>query len=81
MNCVRGGEHRGLTILEISSFIAAPLGGLTPAQLGADINLADLVARSGPGTPSTPAGLRFTGAGQSGSGSQCLSATGRDADI
>jgi 2-methylfumaryl-CoA isomerase len=27
----------GLTILEISSFVAAPLGGLTLAQLGADV--------------------------------------------
>ena len=27
----------GLTVLEVSSFIAAPLGGLTLAQLGADV--------------------------------------------
>ena len=27
----------GLTVLEVSSFVAAPLGGLTLAQLGADV--------------------------------------------
>jgi 2-methylfumaryl-CoA isomerase len=33
----------GLTVLEISSFIAAPLGGLTLAQLGADVIRVDPV--------------------------------------
>ena len=27
----------GLTVLEVSSFIAAPLGGMTLAQLGAEV--------------------------------------------
>ena len=27
----------GLTVFEVSSFVAAPLGGLTLAQLGADV--------------------------------------------
>jgi 2-methylfumaryl-CoA isomerase len=31
------GPLDGLTVLEISSFVAAPLGGLTLAQLGADV--------------------------------------------
>ena len=33
----------GLTVLEVSSFIAAPLGGLTLAQLGADVIRVDPV--------------------------------------
>ncbi len=32
-----GGLLGGLTVLEISSFVAAPLGGLTLAQLGAEV--------------------------------------------
>ena len=31
------GPLEGLTVLEVSSFVAAPLGGLTLAQLGADV--------------------------------------------
>jgi len=31
------GPLDGLTVLEISSFVAAPLGGMTLAQLGADV--------------------------------------------
>ena len=27
----------GLTVLEVSSYVAGPLGGLTLAQLGADV--------------------------------------------
>jgi 2-methylfumaryl-CoA isomerase len=34
----------GLTVLEVSSFIAAPLGGLTLAQLGADVIRVDPVS-------------------------------------
>jgi 2-methylfumaryl-CoA isomerase len=33
----RGAPLAGLTVLEVSSFVAAPLGGLTLAQLGADV--------------------------------------------
>src|SRR5580658_9828599 len=33
----------GLTVLEISSFVAAPLGGMTLAQLGAEVIRIDLV--------------------------------------
>ncbi len=32
-----GAPLDGLTVLEVSSFVAAPLGGLTLAQLGADV--------------------------------------------
>ena len=32
-----GGPLDGLTVLEVSSFVAAPLGGLTLAQLGAEV--------------------------------------------
>jgi 2-methylfumaryl-CoA isomerase len=34
---VSAGPLDGLTVLEVSSFVAAPLGGLTLAQLGADV--------------------------------------------
>ena len=33
----------GLTILEVSSFVAAPLGGMTLAQLGAEVIRVDPV--------------------------------------
>jgi 2-methylfumaryl-CoA isomerase len=36
----------GLTVLEISSFVAAPLGGLTLAQLGADVIRVDPIGGS-----------------------------------
>jgi 2-methylfumaryl-CoA isomerase len=36
----------GLTILEVSSFVAAPLGGLTLAQLGADVIRIDPIGGS-----------------------------------
>jgi 2-methylfumaryl-CoA isomerase len=36
----------GLTVLEVSSFVAAPLGGLTLAQLGADVIRIDPVGGS-----------------------------------
>lgn len=29
----------GLRIVELSTFVAAPLGGMTLAQLGADVNV------------------------------------------
>jgi 2-methylfumaryl-CoA isomerase len=32
-----GAPLEGMTVLEISSFVAAPLGGMTLAQLGADV--------------------------------------------
>ena len=34
---VTGAPLEGLTVLEVSSFVAAPLGGLTLAQLGAEV--------------------------------------------
>ena len=37
------GPLEGLTVLEVSSFVAAPLGGLTLAQLGADVIRVDPV--------------------------------------
>ncbi len=37
------GPLDGLTVLEVSSFVAAPLGGLTLAQLGADVIRVDPV--------------------------------------
>ena len=36
----------GLTVLEVSSFVAAPLGGLTLAQLGADVIRIDPIGGS-----------------------------------
>ena len=33
----RGGPLEGLRVIEVSSFVAAPLGGMTLAQLGADV--------------------------------------------
>ena len=38
-----GAPLDGLTVLEVSSFVAAPLGGLTLAQLGADVIRVDRV--------------------------------------
>jgi 2-methylfumaryl-CoA isomerase len=38
---------QGLTILEISSFVAAPLGGLTLAQLGAEVIRVDPIGGGG----------------------------------
>ena len=38
-----GAPLEGLTVLEVSSFVAAPLGGLTLAQLGADVIRVDPV--------------------------------------
>jgi 2-methylfumaryl-CoA isomerase len=38
-----GAPLDGLTVLEVSSFVAAPLGGLTLAQLGADVIRVDPV--------------------------------------
>jgi 2-methylfumaryl-CoA isomerase len=38
----------GLRVLEISSFVAAPLGGLTLAQLGADVIRIDPAAAAAP---------------------------------
>jgi 2-methylfumaryl-CoA isomerase len=37
----------GLTVLEVSSFVAAPLGGLTLAQLGADVIRIDPIGGAG----------------------------------
>jgi 2-methylfumaryl-CoA isomerase len=41
---VSAGPLDGLTVLELSSFVAAPLGGLTLAQLGAEVIRIDPVA-------------------------------------
>jgi 2-methylfumaryl-CoA isomerase len=49
----------GLTVLEVSSFVAAPLGGLTLAQLGADVIRVDPVG-GGPDLgrwPLAPSGM------------------------
>jgi 2-methylfumaryl-CoA isomerase len=40
---VSSGPLAGLTVLEVSSFVAAPLGGLTLAQLGAEVIRVDPV--------------------------------------
>jgi 2-methylfumaryl-CoA isomerase len=58
----------GLTVLEVSSFVAAPLGGLTLAQLGADVIRIDPVG-GGPDLsrwPLAPSGtsLYWTGLNQ-----------------
>jgi 2-methylfumaryl-CoA isomerase len=58
----------GLTVLEVSSFVAAPLGGLTLAQLGADVIRVDPVG-GGPDLgrwPLAPSGtsLYWTGLNQ-----------------
>jgi 2-methylfumaryl-CoA isomerase len=42
-----GAPLDGLTVLEVSSFVAAPLGGLTLAQLGADVIRIDPVGGGG----------------------------------
>jgi 2-methylfumaryl-CoA isomerase len=55
----------GLTVLEISSFVAAPLGGLTLAQLGADVIRIDPIGGAADQTrwPLAPSGtsLYWTG--------------------
>ena len=37
----RPGPLSGLRVVEVSAFVAAPLGGMTLAQLGADVILVD----------------------------------------
>ncbi len=55
----------GLTVLEVSSFVAAPLGGLTLAQLGADVIRIDPIGGAADQTrwPLAPSGtsLYWTG--------------------
>ena len=46
------GPLDGLTVWEVSSFVAAPLGGLTLAQLGADVIRVDPIG----GAPTWAAG-------------------------
>jgi 2-methylfumaryl-CoA isomerase len=43
------GVLAGLRVIEISSFVAAPLGGMTLAQLGAEVIRVDPVGGGGPG--------------------------------
>jgi 2-methylfumaryl-CoA isomerase len=53
----------GLRIIEISSFVAAPLGGMTLAELGADVIRVDLVGGAADTTrwPLAPSGRASTG--------------------
>ncbi len=55
----------GLTVLEISSFVAAPLGGMTLAQLGAEVIRIDPIGGAADHTrwPLAPSGtsLYWTG--------------------
>jgi 2-methylfumaryl-CoA isomerase len=39
---VNRGILSGMRVVEASAFVAAPLGGMTPAQLGADVIRIDL---------------------------------------
>jgi 2-methylfumaryl-CoA isomerase len=41
------GVLAGLRVIEVSSFVAAPLGGMTLAQLGADVIRVDTVGGGG----------------------------------
>lgn len=56
---------RGLRILEISSFVAAPLGGMTLAQLGADVIRIDPIGGAADTTrwPLAPSGTSLYWAG------------------
>jgi 2-methylfumaryl-CoA isomerase len=62
---VSAGPLDGLTILEVSSFVAAPLGGLTLAQLGAEVIRIDPVggAADQGRWPLAPSGISLFWAG------------------
>jgi 2-methylfumaryl-CoA isomerase len=71
----------GLTVLEISSFVAAPLGGLTLAQLGAEVIRVDPVG-GGPDLdrwPLTPSGTSLYWAGLN-KGKRSVALNFRDAE-
>ena len=59
------GPLAGLRVMEVSSFVAAPLGGMTLAQLGAEVIRVDPVGGAADVTrwPLAPNGGACTGPG------------------